>query len=55
MWKLIKFIFTGNWHEHKWKIIDQYKYTQIQTKKVIEIVYVLQCEICGDIKIKEID
>ena len=56
MWRLIKFIFTGTWHEHEWKIIDQRDMIEVthtvdrgSFENAVK-VYTLQCEHCGDIE-----
>jgi hypothetical protein len=51
MLRLIKFLFTGSWHEHKWKIIDQGSLT---TDFGPGTWYDLQCETCGNIKTKKV-
>lgn len=51
MLRLIKFLFTGSWHEHKWKIIKQ---GPLITDFGKGIWYDLQCETCGNIKTKKV-
>ena len=49
MWRIIKFIFTGSWHEHKWKIHHQGTIYNEQDQPTGHF-YDLQCEICGVLK-----
>lgn len=51
MWRIIKFIFTGSWHEHKWKIFHKGCIVN-ERERAIGNFYDLQCEICGEIKQK---
>jgi hypothetical protein len=52
MLRILKFLFTGVWHSHKWKTISE---GEIQAKPNLTVVtighkYVLQCEHCGEMK-----
>ncbi len=48
--KIIRFLITGSWHEHKWVQMEKYEMLGNDTKKIIGITYILKCEICGNIK-----
>jgi len=52
MWRIIKFTFTGNWHEHEWETIEKHKLSRIDDEKALTVglEYVLRCKKCGDIK-----
>jgi hypothetical protein len=51
MIRLLKFLFTGDWHLHKWKIIANvpysYKSEYSQTEGTRRVC---QCEHCGTIR-----
>jgi hypothetical protein len=51
MWRLIKFLFTGDIHLHKWEHI---KNIDIHSNGADSMptaeIYVMQCEHCGNIK-----
>jgi len=51
MYRILKFLFTGNWHicEHKWKIIEITNLVDVMDR-VKGTRYYLQCEMCGNIK-----
>lgn len=51
MLRLLRFLITGSWHEHKWKIIKEgvWVCADNHTKGTY---YNLQCEICGNVKNK---
>ena len=57
MLKLIRFLITGSWHEHKWEIIKETPVqnfdgiTRQPTGKFTR--YTMQCKGCGDIKFIE--
>jgi hypothetical protein len=48
MIRLIKFLFTGSWHEHKWKILTERIVNTADGQRLI--MYECQCETCGTIK-----
>jgi hypothetical protein len=48
MIRLIKFLFTGSWHEHKWETI---KVRTVESDSGGRwFVYECKCETCGKIK-----
>lgn len=59
MLRIIKFLFTGDWHLHQWETIeakqmirttkDGFSTSEVEYKK-----YTLRCEQCGEIKSVEI-
>ena len=55
MIRLIKFLFTGDWHLHEWEIIKEISVWD-ESKKFdkypAKYEYVLQCKKCGDIKVE---
>jgi len=48
MIRLIKFLFTGSWHEHKWKILTVRTVNTDDEGRLF--MYECQCETCGKIK-----
>lgn len=48
MLRLLKFLFTGSWHEHKWVVIRTGNIGY--GGRVNGIRYFLQCSQCGKIK-----
>lgn len=48
MIRLLKFLFTGDWHLHKWTIIDQGTVGYCGRKTGNR--YYCQCEHCGKIR-----
>ena len=46
MWRLIRFLFTGDGHLHKWEFVrvDAFAY---EDKKYAAERYVSVCEVCG--------
>lgn len=52
MLKLIRFLFTGSWHEHRWEIINKSFVTSDLGSTYDE--YTLQCIKCGNLKRKAI-
>jgi len=54
MIRLLIFLFTGEWKcfDHKWKIIKEVIVNDTYTRGKWTRYY-LQCEKCGDIKIKD--
>jgi len=50
MIRLLKWLFTGDGHLHKWKIIQERELTRIKDGSRIGLMYVLQCEVCGELK-----
>ena len=55
MIKLLRFLFTGDFHSHKWKIIDERRVHGDggfnRSDIPIGSKYVCQCEQCGTIKV----
>jgi len=51
MIRLIKWLFFGDAHLHKWKIIDSEKMVRVDDNTMIGIKHTLQCEGCGDLKV----
>ncbi len=54
MMRIIRFIITGSWHEHKWVKVERYEVVRSDTKAIIGVKYILKCEICGNIKSVEV-
>lgn len=54
MWRIIKFIITGYWHEHKWIDIDTTKVTDLASGDRFKRFY-CKCEICGIHKVFDVD
>jgi len=50
MIRLLKWLFIGDGHLHKWEIIDTLK-VENQDTRIRWTRYVLQCDHCGDLKI----
>lgn len=48
MLKLIKFLFTGEWCSHNWKVIKAWR--NLYMGKEDGFYYDLQCQKCGNIK-----
>jgi hypothetical protein len=48
MIRILKFLFTGSWHEHQWEVIE--KGSLKQGGRVIGYRHILQCKHCGNIK-----
>lgn len=48
MYRILKFLFTGSWHEHQWEVIQ--KGTLGYNGRVSGYRHILQCKHCGDIK-----
>lgn len=51
MFRLLKFLFTGSWHEHKWETIDKKK-VKYERGDVTTRFY-LRCTECGTITTEE--
>lgn len=51
MIRLLKFLFTGTWHEHKWETIG--RGTLHQGRSLVGQRYTLRCTQCGDVKCKD--
>ena len=64
MWRFLRFLFTGSMHEHKWKkidsinVFDSEEYFRYNNGNVLRepcgTKIILQCEVCGNLKSKEI-
>ena len=55
MLKLLRFLITGSWHEHKWEIIERYKadiYTWKSEYKPEKTQHTIiqKCEVCGKLQ-----
>jgi len=50
MKRLLKWLFTGDGHLHKWKIIKEGELSKTNGNSVIGVFYVMQCEKCGELK-----
>lgn len=50
MKKLLRFLWTGSWHDHYWEV---YKETTMVDKDDVRIgdKFVLQCKHCGEMKL----
>lgn len=48
MIRLLKFLFTGSWHEHKWVIIKERTVNTDEEGRFF--IYECQCVTCGEIK-----
>jgi hypothetical protein len=51
MIRIIRFLITGSWHEHKWEEIKQVttRHTMDGAPDGVSVVYHLQCKDCGKI------
>jgi len=49
MIRFLKWLFTGDGHNHKWKIFSKENLYR-GDKDIVGHEYILQCEKCGDIK-----
>lgn len=55
MLRLIKFLFTGDWHLHEWEIIGKGDITGGGYSTVtVGHYYNLQCKHCGNVKCKNV-
>ena len=51
MIRFLRWLFTGDGHAHKWKQIEKVNvYGDAKDSMPMGSKYILQCEICGDIK-----
>jgi len=53
MIRLLKWLFTGDAHLHKWRVLKEGELIRTKDGSFAGFYYVLQCEHCGDIKFKE--
>lgn len=53
MFRLIKFLFTGDWHLHKWEILRETRCGDNDGGSWIR--YYLKCNHCGIVKIVDDD
>lgn len=57
MLKLLRFLWTGSWHEHEWETIEVEKTQSIgmdsMRVKNETTIYTLRCKSCGEIKFKK--
>jgi len=49
MIRLLKWLFTGDAHLHKWKHIETINSFN-KDKDIVGMMWILQCEKCGEIK-----
>ena len=55
MWRLLKFIVTGSWHEHEWETTKEEElYTNEDYKYAWKTRYTMKCKGCGNMKKKEL-
>ena len=48
MWRLLRWLFTGDGHKHQWKYID---YVNMTTNgRLVGRIAIYRCEICGKFK-----
>jgi hypothetical protein len=47
MWRLIKFLFTGDGHLHRWQFVNVVYYQRSRFGPCNIVDYVKVCEICG--------
>jgi hypothetical protein len=50
MLRLLRFLWTGEWHLHKWRILKEVDCISTSEDKAEWTRYYLQCEHCGEIK-----
>ena len=48
MLRLLRFLLTGDWHLHKWKLLKEAR--AMEGEKPIGSIYYLQCVKCGNTK-----
>lgn len=49
MLRLLKWLFTGDGHLHKWKHVETIN-SHAEDKRIVGMTWILQCEKCGEIK-----
>lgn len=51
MWRIIKFLFTGDWHKHEWEILRRVKINLWDGNIPVgnEVEYECRCKLCGKI------
>ena len=55
MIKLLRFLWTGSWHEHDWETQERILFFDDDSgKRPIATKYILRCKHCGTIKKKEV-
>lgn len=57
MFRLMRFLVTGNWHIHRWEIVTVHEVVEKKkdgTESIVAFDYVLRCEGCGNIKAKKV-
>ena len=52
MIRILKFLFTGSWHEHKWETIA--RGSLHQGRSLVGQRYTMRCDCCGEIKHKDL-
>tara|TARA_R110000772_G_C13049066_1_gene413950 strand:+ start:158 stop:328 length:171 start_codon:yes stop_codon:yes gene_type:complete len=50
MIRLLKWLFTGDAHLHKWENISEERITRVDTGACVGFIYVQQCEKCGQMQ-----
>lgn len=50
MLRLLRWLFTGDAHAHKWKIINSESMIRVRDNTTVGIRHTLQCEGCGELK-----
>jgi len=51
MWRLIKFLFTGDWHTHNWEILKEVPVRSIYDNNQLGGTrYYCKCDKCGEIR-----
>jgi len=55
MLKLLRFLITGSWHEHKWEIVKEfvtkiYSWNCDDKPNKIQHLYIQKCEGCGKLQ-----
>ena len=51
MWRIIRFIFTGSWHEHTWIEVDTYEVQSPHSdgvRRTTGKTYIMRCKTCGN-------
>lgn len=50
MLRFLKFLFTGSWHEHNFKIIKEIRCYWKKKEDTVAYDYVQQCQTCGKLQ-----
>lgn len=58
MWRILKFLFTGDWHLHQWEKKETSRTFSSSYsgdgELPVKIYWILQCKECGNIKKKKV-